>query len=52
MCWFFLVRTMWVCLATLHAPIGADKNIANSPYILLDLFYNIRNQLMKNQEYW
>ena len=40
-CWFALVRNMWEFLSTSHAPINTNEDLANTPYLCLDLLSNL-----------
>ena len=41
MCWFDIVRNMWVSLATSHAPITTYENLSNKPFFCLGLLANL-----------
>ena len=44
-CWFALVTNMWGFLATSHAPITANGNLSNKPYLWLVLLVNLTDLL-------
>ena len=45
MCWFALLRKIWVFLAIYHAQITANDNFANKPYFCLILLANLADLL-------
>ena len=45
MCWFDIVRNMWMFLATAHAPTTANENLENKPYFCLGLLANLADLL-------